>query len=171
MNFIDLARDVIDLRSFSSIWYWIALAVMWSTLSNWVMGVPSDMIVRARRGDAQSEADIRVLAEIFVNRTLAIVEASGTVMVGVTGFVLSALGLLGFLYGIELCQALFLLILPMNLVALISAVVARNLRTEGYENLTERLRWFRFKVQMLGAAFILLTALWGMWVNVNTTYF
>ena len=39
--------ELIDMRSFSNLWYWIALAVMWSTASHWVLGVPWDMVIRA----------------------------------------------------------------------------------------------------------------------------
>ncbi len=44
--------------SFSNLWYWIALAVMWSSTSHWVLGVPYDMIQRARREGGQAEADL-----------------------------------------------------------------------------------------------------------------
>ena len=41
--------ELIDMRSFSSLWFWILLAVTWSTASHWVIGVPYDLIQRARR--------------------------------------------------------------------------------------------------------------------------
>ncbi|MEM9756043.1 MAG: component of SufBCD complex, partial [Pseudomonadota bacterium] len=37
---LERARDVIDLRSFSNLWYWIVLAVFWSSASHWGLGVP-----------------------------------------------------------------------------------------------------------------------------------
>ena len=46
MDFYASVSEVIDLRSFSNLWFWIALAVMWSTVSHWVMGVPWDMVQR-----------------------------------------------------------------------------------------------------------------------------
>jgi hypothetical protein len=46
---VPIVFEVIDMRSFSNLWYWIALAVLWSSTSHWVLGVPFDMIQRARR--------------------------------------------------------------------------------------------------------------------------
>jgi hypothetical protein len=46
--------EVIDMRSFSSLWYWIALAVMWSSASHYVLGVPFDLVQRARRRGGQA---------------------------------------------------------------------------------------------------------------------
>jgi len=34
--------ELIDMRSFSNLWYWIVLSVLWSTMSHWVLGVPFD---------------------------------------------------------------------------------------------------------------------------------
>ena len=57
MEVFEIALEVIDLRSFSNLWYWIALAVLWSSISHWVLGVPHDMIHRARREGGQVLAD------------------------------------------------------------------------------------------------------------------
>ena len=54
MDAIDLAFEVIDMRSFSNLWYWVALAVLWSSASHWVMGIPHDMIYRARRPESSA---------------------------------------------------------------------------------------------------------------------
>ena len=48
--------EVIDMRSFSNLWYWIMLAVIWSSTSHWVLGVPHDMFIRARRQGGQNVA-------------------------------------------------------------------------------------------------------------------
>ena len=170
LDVLDLARDVIDLRSFSSLWYWISLAVMWSALSSWVMGVPHDTITRARRGDEQSAHDMHVVAKAHVNRLLAIVDASSTSSTAIGFFVVTSLGVLGFVYGVELGQAAFLLVFPFTLVGVLSVITARQLRETDFDDLAERLRAFRFKVQSLGMLFIFITALWGMWVNVRASH-
>ena len=47
------------MRSFSNLWYWIALAVLWSTVSHWVLGVPFDMVQRAAPATAgRRETDL-----------------------------------------------------------------------------------------------------------------
>ena len=71
MNWYDTVFEVIDMRSFSNLWYWIALAVLWSSVSQWVLGVPFDMILRARR-EKEGEAmdDLQDLVRINVNRII-----------------------------------------------------------------------------------------------------
>jgi hypothetical protein len=60
--------EVIDMRSFSNLWYWIAIAVTWSTVSHWVLGVPFDMLQRARRQGGQADADFETMVRINANR-------------------------------------------------------------------------------------------------------
>lgn len=167
MDFLDLARDVIDLRSFSNLWYWIALATMWSTLSHWVLGVPFDIVTRARRGHERSAHDMQVLAEVNVNRILTIMDMSGTIITGVLSCIITGLAVTGWVYGIEFSQAVFLLFFPLTLVAALSVRSARRLRATGFADLGHRLRLHRIWVQGLGVVFIFITAFWGMWVNVR----
>ncbi len=167
MDFLDLVTQVIDLRSFSNLWYWIVLAILWSTLSHWVVGVPFDMVTRARRGHAQSADDMRKLAEINVNRILALSDNGGWIATAFLAFVLTSLCILGWVYRVEFCQALFLLAFPMAVVGGMSISTASRLRRGNYEDLVRILRMHRFSVQLLGIMFIFITAFWGMWVNLN----
>ncbi|MEP3053977.1 MAG: component of SufBCD complex, partial [Ascidiaceihabitans sp.] len=77
MDLSETLLEIIDMRSFSNLWFWIALAVMWSTASLWVLGVPNDMIVRARRSAGQAEVDLEDLVRINCNRLLYIAQVSG----------------------------------------------------------------------------------------------
>lgn len=166
-TFLELAREVIDLRSFSNLWYWIVLAVLWSTASHWVLGVPYDMVQRAARGHERSMHDLQILAEVNVNRILTIIEVSGVWATAIATFVLTGLAVLGWFYGIEFCQAVFLLLFPMTLVGAWSIRTARKLRAAGFADVPQHLRAHRIGVQMLGVVFIFITAFWGMWVNVR----
>ena len=69
--------EVIDMRSFSNLWFWIALAVVWSSASHWVLGVPFDMVHRARRHGGQAQIDLDDLARINANRLLHMLEDAG----------------------------------------------------------------------------------------------
>lgn len=160
---------VIDMRSFSNLWFWIALAVMWSTASHWVLGVPWDMVMRARRKGGQLQTDVEDLARIYTNRMLYIGRVSGTTVLVLVSGLLSALWVLGFWYGLQFCQAVFLLAMPMSVVGLISAHSAR--RIEAGENageaLYKRLRTHRRIVQLIGMVSIFVTAMWGMYQNMQ----
>jgi len=161
--------ELIDMRSFSNLWYWIALAVLWSTSSHWVLGVPYDLIQRARRRGGQAAEDVADLVRINAGRYLDIARVSGLWIAGLGAFVLSMLLVLGFFYGIEFCQAVFLLLAPMTIVALLSLRTARRYEAQSPEGpaLYRMLRLHRLVVQMLGVASIFVTAMWGMWQNLQ----
>ncbi len=157
------------MRSFSNLWYWIALAVTWSSASHWVMGVPFDMVHRARRVGGQAEADLEDIARVNVNRLLYIARVSGLWILGLGCFVLSTLAMLGFWYGIEFAQAVFLLGFPMSIVGLLQLSTARRIATEqaSGELLRRRLTRCRLYTQMIGTVSIFVTALWGMYQNLT----
>jgi hypothetical protein len=159
--------EVIDMRSFSNLWYWIGLAVLWSSTSHWVMGVPWDLISRARRSGGQAAEDVEVMARVNVNRLLHIARTAGMWLAGFVAFMLTTLALLGFWYGMELAQAVFCMAFPMTFVGLVSLRTARLI--EAGENSGDALyrRMFRHRMvtQSLGMMAIFCTALWGMWQN------
>lgn len=159
--------DLIDMRSFSNLWFWIALAVMWSTVSHWVLGVPFDMITRARRHEGQAQVDLEDLVRINTGRLLYIGQMAGLWLLGLACFIHSSLIVLGFVYWIEFAQAVFLLLFPMTLVWLLSLNTARlivDLELAG-EDLRKRLTRHRLYVQMLGVVSIFVTAMFGMYMN------
>lgn len=155
------------MRSFSNLWFWIALAVLWSTASHWILGVPYDMVLRARRHGGQAEQDLEDMVRININRMLYIAHVSGLWLLGIGCFVLTALCVLGFFYAIEIAQALFLLGLPMSIVGLLSLSTARLIHEEAAtgETLHRRLSRHRLYVQITGMISIFITALWGMYQN------
>jgi hypothetical protein len=169
LDWTRLIFDLIDLRSFSNLWYWIALAVTWSTASHWVLGVPYDMVLRARRAGGQAETDLEDLVRINVNRILFIVGEAGLFLMILLSFSLTSLALLGFVYKVEFCQALFLIGAPMTLVAFMSVTTARHIEDGGDrgEALRRRLSLHRLGVQVIGMISIFVTAIWGMLQNFN----
>lgn len=166
MDFLDLVTEVIDLRSFSNLWYWIVLAILWSSLSHWTLGVPYHIVTRARRGDAQAGRDMVTLARINAERILTQSEQSASLLLGFAAFTASALAVTGWGYGVEFAQAVFLLLFPALLVGGMTILTARRLRAENYEDVARRLRIHRTYVQMLGVVFIFITAFWGMYTNI-----
>ena len=169
MEWYETIFELIDMRSFSNLWYWIALAVLWSTVSHWVLGVPFDMVQRAKRHRGQALADLEDLVRINVNRLLYISETAGLFIIGAAFAMMTALCLLGFAYGVEFAQALFLLAFPTMIVGLLSLRVARRIRADGAsgDELFRRLSRHRFWTQMIGVLSIFVTALWGMWQNMT----
>lgn len=167
LDFFDLVTEVIDLRSFSNLWYWIVLAILWSSMSHWTIGVPFHLVTRARRGDEQADHDMHVLARMNAERTVLYAESSGTVAMGAATFTLTGLALTGWGYGVEFNQAVFLLLCPAMVVLGIGVWTSHRLKADDYQNVGNMLRQHRTMVQMLGVVFIFLTAFWGMYQNVN----
>lgn len=157
----------IDVRSFSNLWYWIALAVLWSTLSHWVLGVPYDMITRAKRHGGQAEIDLEDMVRINCNRLLFIAGQAGLWLLAFVFFLHSALITTGFFYDNEFAQAVFLLLFPMSLIGALSLSTAQVIRQEGSqgEQLHKRLFRHRLYTQFIGMVSIFVTAFWGMYQN------
>lgn len=167
MDWQTIVFEVIDMRSFSNLWFWIILAVMWSTSSHWILGVPFDMIGRAQRNGGQAAIDLHDLTRIHVNRVLHIADTAGTALVALGFFLLTALLLLGVVYDVEFAQALFLLGAPTSAVWALNLRLARRIRTHDLEGeaLCVALQRQRFYTQLIGMASIFVTAMWGMYQN------
>ncbi|MEQ9693313.1 component of SufBCD complex [Shimia sp. SDUM112013] len=171
MDWYQTVFEMIDMRSFSNLWFWIALAVMWSTASHWVLGVPFDMVLRAKRVGGQTEIDLEDLVRINTNRLLHVARVSGLWILGFACFLLAGLAVTGFVYGIEFAQAVFLLLFPMSLVGLMSLSTAARIQEEeaAGDQLRRRLTRHRFFVQVLGMVSIFVTSLWGMYQNMSSS--
>lgn len=169
MDLYATVLELIDMRSFSNLWYWIGLAVLWSSSSHWVLGVPYDLIQRANRKGGEAMQDLEDLTRINSKRILYISSVSGLWLLGFGSFVVTGLGLLGFVYGVEFAQALFLLVAPMAIVGLLSISTARLIRDTAIQgvDLYKRLIRHRVYTQFIGVVSIFVTAMWGMLQNMN----
>ena len=160
------------MRSFTSIWYWIVVAVVWSTTAHWTMGVTFDAVTRARRSDGgAAQEELETLVNVKCNRLVHIIDVSGPLVVGLAFFLLTVLMILGFWYKIEIAQAVVLIAAPMSLVAFSSIHNAQEIKSSGIygQALRTRLARIRFINQVIGLISIFITAFWGMWHNLNTT--
>ena len=169
MDWYDTVFEVIDMRSFSNLWYWIGLAVMWSTASHWVLGVPYDMIQKAQRKGGQDEVDLHDIVRIMCKRLLYIGRVSGLWLLTLMSAILSGLFVLGFWYQIEFAQAVFLLAFPMAIVGLVSLSTARLIVDEDSSGplLFKRLTRHRLYTQIIGMISVFITAMWGMFQNLS----
>lgn len=173
-HWYDIIFELIDMRSFSNLWYWIALAVMWSSTSHWVLGVPWDMVARARRHENPDNIrDMQEMLRINCDRIEFIIRKSGVVLAGVLFFILTVLLMLGFVYNNEFSQAVFFMVMPMSFVLGLSVKAARVIKQQQLkgEALYRKLYIHRLIVQMIGTFAILATAMWGMFQNLNSYAF
>ncbi|MDR9394533.1 component of SufBCD complex [Roseovarius sp. SYSU LYC5161] len=170
MDWYQNVFELIDMRSFSNLWFWIALAVLWSSTSHWVLGVPWDLVLRAKKRQTdESIADFEAMVRINVNRILYIAHETGLLLAAFVCFLMTVLLLLGFVYGNEFSQALFLLGFPMTLVGLITVRTARLIRRNELSGEALYVQMYRHRLvtQVIGVISIFVTAMWGMLQNMT----
>lgn len=156
------------MRSFSNLWFWITLAYAWSAASHYVIGVPFDVLARAVKYGGQAEDDLKELVRINASRFTYIADTSGSWLVAFAFFALTGLGMMGFVYGIEFCQALFMIFAPMSLVFALSVRCARMVDHTSLTDIRFRLKRQRMSIQVIGMISILVTSMWGMFHNLST---
>lgn len=119
-------------RSFGTIWFWLALLGMWSAAGRNVLGVPVEVLTRARRAQAADEpghaAVITLLDWLSLTLPRWHLEArEGALFLAVTAFLMTSLAIMGFGYGLEMAQALTLLLLPFAVLFWLRVGLARRL--------------------------------------------
>lgn len=169
MNLYQLIVELIDLRSFSNLWYWIMLAVMWSSASHWILGVPFDLISRARRQGGALQTDLELVVRVQTERLINIADTAGVLLVAVLFFVLTTLCTLAIYYHIEFAQAVLLLLTPMSGLSLLSLRAARAIAAgdDTGDALHMRLHRLRLATQVIGMISIFVTSMFGMYQNLH----
>lgn len=169
MPWNDILFYAVDLSTFSSIWYWLAVAVTWATVSHWILGVPFDMILNSSRYGAQATADLERAVDINARRLTSIMDLAGIWVVGFLAFVLAGLGAMGFIYMFEFAQGIFLLMFPLVFVWMINLRAARQFQQEMPEGklLSRRLFRMRVWIQCVAVVSIFVTAVYGMYFNTS----
>lgn len=142
--------DVLDTRSFSSMWYWLILASLWTWLGRGALGIPAEVVAAVRRrartaANARAGADEESAAappaahgpapaSLLLLDWLSLTTPrwqvpprDGAILLGVACFVLTLLAGLGFLYGMETAQALALLMGPLLVLAVLRVRLAARL--------------------------------------------
>lgn len=173
--------DFLDPKSFASLWFWICFALIWLRGSGTVLGVPYALC----RAPETFADELPLLARAGATATLARWRGTGILARGgATGMVRTACGfalasgliLSGFLEGVEIAQALSLLIVPRLLTAALDLRFARHIEqwfAPAQENGTDTaqpdakeiaaaLRGHRLTIQSVGMITLGVTLFWGM---------
>lgn len=172
MTLIDIITGLIDFRTFSNIWYWLAVMVTWAVATHWVIGVPFDMVVRARRQGGQAAQDLDILVAINLRRLLTLSGTPAVILVGIGAFVVTAAAMLGFVYGLELAQGLFCLAFPLVFVALLTWRSCQRLALDQQTGpaLIRALVRLRFWIQLIAITALFCTALLGIYVMLSQRF-
>lgn len=154
--------EFLSLRTFSSIWYWIAVAFVWISVTNRPMGIPYDMVWRAGRQEG-AEAALDAVAGAFAARLVAATGRGAAVGVGFVSAALTLLLILALSHGSELAQGALLVAGPMTFVAWLNLRTARAI--VGGASAGPSLRRLRAATNVVAVLTLFATAFWGMYVN------
>lgn len=164
---------LIALNTFTSVWYWLAVIITWAVASNWLIGVPFDVLFRARKCAPQPLADLEGLVDINVRRIVTTNTTFGVVFTALIGFALTVLGVLSFVYQLELAQGVFILAAPLTLIVMINMRLAHQLhRVPLYgADLVRRLFVVRIWTQIVAMISMFFTAMYGMYMAISASVF
>lgn len=132
MGGVDGLLEVLDTRAFPSIWYWLLLAGLWAWLGRGALGIPTDLVRAVRRLDPEARPahpeSLLLLDWVSLSAPRWRVERrDGTFMTAIAAFVATLLAALGFGYGSQTAQALFFLLVPLGLLAVLRLSLAHRL--------------------------------------------
>ena len=172
MDWTDTIARVIEFSTFASIWFWFAVIVSWAVASHWLIGVPFDLLFRARKSAPQDIADLEAIVDVNVRRFTGLTDMAGPWLLGFATFVLSGFCMTGFYYGFELAQGLFVLGAPLSVIVGLNIRMAYVLRAEPVRgrDLVDRLFKLRLWSQVIGMIAIFVTAVYGMYFNLQTLF-
>lgn len=160
--------DMIDTRSFSNLWFWALLAITWTGLGQWVLSISQDLIARARAGDQDAAQEVYYVSHIMARRFVRGSEASFLALTAALSFALTVVAISGFVYDVELAQALFFLALPALIVLTLRFWVARAIidGAASGEALYKLINRHRLHTYLIGALAIFTASLWGIYHNI-----
>lgn len=106
---------LLDTRSFSSLWFWLFVVAIWGDVGRRVLGVPTDVIRRAR-AEPYGYGGLLLLDWLtLTSPRWQMGRIEGLLLLALAGFGLTSLLLLGFVYGLEMAQAISLIGVPLAL--------------------------------------------------------
>ena len=86
LNWYSMLAGLIDVRSFSSLWFWAMLAVMWFLLGQRVAGVPVDVLAAAHADRPGSMAELEEVSRLSALRLARRYAAFGLLTVATAFF-------------------------------------------------------------------------------------
>lgn len=122
--------EIFAAASFVSVWYWVLHVVVWTLACYRTLGVPHDMLLRARRLP-EIAGQVDLLAGLAAARIGGIHDRLGVPVAAGAGFLLAVVFGLGFLSGVEVAQAAFLLMLPFAVISYSKLRLALAVRRRG----------------------------------------
>lgn len=156
----------LDYTSFSNIWYWVILLIIWAYATHQIAGVPFYQLHFAKReNDAELQTELTQICQLNANRVQQFFAPKASILFAlVCGFAFGFWAYAGFSTRHELVQASFLLVFPNFLVLLLRWRTLRTIsqRTPDFAQLYRIIWWHRFWVMVAGAFVLFGITIWGV---------
>lgn len=167
-----LTLELIDLNSFWNIWYWILTVVAWSMTAHFTMGIPHDCVQRAERHGGAWEEHCDALAIVYSTRLRYFVDKGGVFLAAIISFILAGLATIGFGFGSEIAQALFMLAFPLMIANTFTVRLAYRIERDELRGhaLRVALARRRFFNQLIGLLAIIAQTGVATWYYINLAY-
>lgn len=155
--------ESLEYLTFTSAWYWVFIALAWSSRAHWTISIPFDAIVRAERRGAQWEEDLDNLAQIMSRRVNHFARGGGVWGVAIVTFALAALITGSIVTQSQFVRGLTAVAVPMAIAAFGDIRLALRIHDTGLRgyHLRRALVWRRFLNQATGLFSLLLAASMG----------
>ena len=118
--------DILDARSFASIWYWLGFGLIWTSVTRGAFGIPPAIIRQARRGDGTAARQLLAWLRL-VMPAWRIGGGEGALLAAGIGFLLTSVWVLAFHHGLQLPQALVPLVGPLTVLLVLRIRLAWRL--------------------------------------------
>ena len=173
MNWTEAIAQLIALDTFSSVWYWAVVVVSWAVACHWLIGIPFDMLIRARRGKGREMADLEAMVDINVRRIVWFLQIGGPFFAALAAFFLAGTGLLAVAYRFELAIGVLILAVPLLVVLLLNLRLALALHATPLrgQELVRRLFGVRLWTQAIAAVSLFVTSAFGFAYLIRATAF
>lgn len=172
MTWTEAVTYFIELSTFGSVWFWLAIVVSWAVACHWLIGVPFDVLVHARRGSQSHMEDLEQLVRINVRRIVWFYDVAGTGSAALVAFLVSGIALLAVGYRFEFAQGLLILVGPLLVVAAMNVRLAFELSRAPLtgDALVARLLRVRLWTQVIAVATLFAVSVYGMVFNISSLY-
>lgn len=175
--------QILDARSFGSAWFWLVLAVVWSFGGRRLLGIPADILMDAgrslRRAPGLETPQVLALLDwmsLNVPRW-RVSPRMGLALAAALPFGLSVLAGLGFAGGLEMAQALSLLLIPQAVLLGLRLRLAGQLHwilraaelgqpaPRAATDAMQRINRYRIAQTLISLVAVIFTGLWAMrWI-------
>ena len=161
--------EIMTANGFNNLWYWLLVSVVWVRAIQWTVGIPSDMMRAARRGNEQAKIDALGMMDIHIRTTTREFNQFGTALVLLTCFVMASFATMGFGNDIPVLQGVFFIAFPIVVLGALGVRLSYRLQkkpVEWDELISIYRRHFWLKVA-LAIFFVVSSMLWALYLEIS----